>query len=67
MNLQRHNLPEIDKAEAIARWLQMLTGDTERSLSRNAAIDLIAARLGYSTDSILAFMRMVRMDQENTQ
>jgi ParB/RepB/Spo0J family partition protein len=64
-NIQRDNLPEIDKAEAIARLLNMMLGP--RADDRNArseAIGHLCVLLGYkSRQTILNFLSMAGMSE----
>lgn len=61
-NLQRTGLYEIDKAEAIARVLNMLMTTGRSTSSRNKAIDQICSLLGYqSPRTIEEYLAMAEM------
>jgi ParB/RepB/Spo0J family partition protein len=66
-NLQRDNLLEVDKAEAIARLLEMMLS-TGRASSRPKAIEELCKLLGFaSSSSIEQFLTMANMTEPTKQ
>jgi ParB family chromosome partitioning protein len=64
-NVQRSNLPEIDKGEAIARWIKMLMNSNGKTRSRADAIADVMKLLGYrSTTSIENYLSMANMTED---
>jgi hypothetical protein len=71
-NLQRQGLADMDKADAIVRLWELksctsFAHEGSQGKKHDPAIDQISQRLGYSTDAILAFMRMVRMEEKTKE
>jgi ParB/RepB/Spo0J family partition protein len=63
-NVQRDNLPEMDKAEAIARLVRMVM---QGGAGETAAIERIGTRLGYSRRTMREFLAMTELAPETKQ
>lgn len=67
-NVQRHNLPEIDKAEAIKRLFDMLQASCPGTTRRGEIIERIRERLGYGNrSSIEEFLAMAAASSTTKQ
>jgi ParB family chromosome partitioning protein len=64
-NIQRTNLPEIDKADAIARVVKMEMANTRSSTNRVDAVERVMTLLGYkSRNSIEEYLAMAGMTDD---
>lgn len=64
-NIQRGNLPEIDKAEAIARWVKMHMATSRSTSPRADAIARIMTLLGYKAQATIEeFLAMAGMTDD---
>lgn len=62
-NCQRENLTDVDKADSIARWLDMLL--KERFRNREAkAIEYIGKQLGYRPSSVEELLNVAKLSRE---
>ena len=60
-NIQRANLPEIDKAEAIDRLVKLVAASAKNT---NVTVERLAARLGDSKAAVHEFLGMAGLEPE---